>query len=94
LKEIPPNNYEFRLDIYQRLGNCPYVRGLEDTAPTHSIFIFKYLQENLLGLIQKNLPIAITKKILKDALQGLAAMHDKDIVHNGNRFDFRQLDAG
>jgi len=88
LKAIPPNNYEFRLEIYQRLGSCPYVRGLDDTCPTHSIFIFKYLKENLLSLIQKNLPIAITKKILKYALQGLAAMHDKDIVHNGNRFSF------
>jgi hypothetical protein len=83
LKEIPRNNYEFRLEIYKQLGQYPYVRGLEDTAPNHSIFIFKYLKEHLLGLAQKNLPIAITKKILKDALRGLAAMHDKDIVHNG-----------
>lgn len=84
LKEIPPNNYEFRLEIYQRLGSCPYVRGLEDTCADQSIFIFKYLRENLLGLVQKNLPITATKKILRDALQGLAAMLDKDIVHNGS----------
>lgn len=60
------------------------MRGLEDTAPNESIFVFRYLKENLLGLVQKNLPISTTKKILKDALRGLAAMHDKDIVHNGN----------
>lgn len=85
MKEIPPNNYEFRLEIYQRLGNCDYVRGLEDTAPNQSIFVFKHLDENLLALAQKNLPTATTKKILKDTLRGLAAMHDKDIVHNGNK---------
>ncbi len=67
------------------MGSCPYVRGLKDTAPDESIFVFKYLKENLLGLVQKNLPIAITKGILKDALRGLAALHDKDIVHNGNK---------
>jgi serine/threonine protein kinase len=83
LKEIPRNNYEFCLEIYRKLGSCPYVRGLEDTAANHSIFVFKYLKENLLGLIQNNLPIATTKRILKDALRGLAALHDKDIVHNG-----------
>lgn len=60
------------------------MRGLEDTAPNQSMFIFKYLDENLLALAQKNLPMATTKKILKDTLRGLVAMHDKDIVHNGN----------
>ena len=90
MKEIPRNTYEFRLEIYRRLGSCPYVRGLEDTAPDQSIFVFKYLEENLLGLVQKNLPIAITKRTLKDALRGLAALHDKDIVHNGNKaFNFQ-----
>lgn len=82
MKEISQKNYEFRLEIYRRLGSCPYVRGLEDTAPDHSVFVFKYLRENLLGLVQKDLSIAITKRILKDALRGLAALHDKDIVHN------------
>lgn len=61
------------------------MRGLEDTAPDHSIFVFKYLKQNLLGLVQKNLPIAVTKRILKDALRGLSALHDKDIVHNGKK---------
>lgn len=66
------------------------MRELEDTAPNQSIFVFKYLKENLLGLMQKNVPKATTKKILKDALRGLAALHDKDIVHNGNKaFHFR-----
>ena len=83
LKEIPRNNYKSRLEIYRRLGSYPYVRGLEDTCPDQSIFVFKYLKENLLGLVQKNLPITTTKNILRDALRGLAAMHDKDIVHNG-----------
>jgi serine/threonine protein kinase len=84
LKEITRNNYEFRLEIYRRLGSSAYVCGLEDTAPNQSIFVFKYLNQNLLELAQKNLPIAVTKRILRDALRGLAALHDKDIVHNGN----------
>ena len=92
MKDIPRNNYEFRLEVYRRLGSCSYVRGLEDTAPSQSIFVFKYLNENLLGLIQKNLPTAITKKILKDALRGLAAMHNLDIVHNDDKvFHFQAV---
>jgi hypothetical protein len=87
LKEIPRNNYKIRLGIYERLGSsCPQLRGLEDAAPEQSIFIFKYLRENFLGLVQKDLPTAVTKRILRDALRGLAAMHDRDIIHNGRLY--------
>jgi serine/threonine protein kinase len=61
------------------------VRGIEDTALDQSIFVHKYLNENLLFLVQKNLPLALTRRILKDVLLGLAALHDKDIVHNGRK---------
>lgn len=69
-------------------SDCDYVRGLEDTAPDQSIFVSRYLNGNFLGLVQKGLPMSTTKRILKDALRGLAAMHDKDIVHNGKTKHF------
>lgn len=85
LKEIRQENFQLRLDIYRRVGSCPYLRTLQDTVPDQSMFVYKYLNENLLRLAQKNLPIALTKQILKDALRGLAALHDQNIVHNGNK---------
>lgn len=30
-----------------------------------------------------DLPIALTKRILKDTLRGLAGLHDHNIVHTG-----------
>ena len=85
LKEIYPEYWELRLKPYRLLGPCPYVRGIEDTAQDHSIFVFKYFNETLLGLVHKDLPLATTKRILKDRLRGLAAMHDKDLFHTGRK---------
>jgi hypothetical protein len=47
------------------------------------MFVYKYLNGHLLSLAQKNLALQATKRILKYALQGLAALHDQDIVHTG-----------
>ena len=46
--------------------------------------VFQYLNENLLQLAQSDLPVALRKRILTCALRGLAALHEQDIVHNGN----------
>ncbi|KAK0925656.1 hypothetical protein LTR29_018015 [Friedmanniomyces endolithicus] len=46
------------------------------------MFVFEYLNEDLLQLAQKDLPVAVTKRILKCALRGLMALHEQDIVHN------------
>lgn len=47
------------------------------------MFVYKYFTDDLLSLVRKNLPIAHTKRILKDTLRGLAALHDHNIIHTG-----------
>ena len=47
------------------------------------MFVFDYFKDHLLRLAQKDLPINTTKRILKDALRGLAELHDQDVVHTG-----------
>lgn len=83
LKEIPSKSFTIRSGIYERLGSSPYVRGLEDVVPEHSIFVFKYLNQNLLQMVSSDIPVATIKTVLKHSLQGIAAMHAKDIVHTG-----------
>ncbi|KAK5133296.1 hypothetical protein LTR08_008030 [Meristemomyces frigidus] len=46
------------------------------------MFVFDHLDESLLGFAKRELPLALTKRILKCALQGLAALHEQDLVHN------------
>lgn len=48
------------------------------------MFVFQYFDDHLLRLAQKDLPIVVTKRILKDALRGIAELHDLDVVHTGS----------
>ena len=48
------------------------------------MFVYRYLTTDFLNLpVKKELPLDITKRVLRDALQGLAALHDNNIMHNG-----------
>jgi len=87
VKEIP-QDFTIREDIYRRIGNLPHVRSPSDSLPARRMFIFPYLDENLLRLAQRNLPLSSLKRILKCALRGLAMLHERDIIHNGKILRF------
>lgn len=88
LKEIS-QEWDTRLGIYERIGNnCPYLRNLVDTIPERQMFVFEYLEDNLLPLARQEqeqppVPPSVMKYILKCILKGLAELHSKDIIHNG-----------
>ncbi|KAF2732067.1 kinase-like protein [Polyplosphaeria fusca] len=82
LKYVHEVNFKDLQDINNRLrGGANYVRLVNDTIPEKSMFVFRYFADHLLRLVQKDLPLAVTKRILKDALRGIAELHDQDIVH-------------
>ncbi|KAF1840293.1 kinase-like protein [Cucurbitaria berberidis CBS 394.84] len=90
LKYIPEVNYSYlEKEIYGRLReDAKNVRIIEDAIPDKSMFVFKYFRSHFLGLVQqKNLPLDVTKTILKQALLGIAEMHDKEIVHSDIKAD-------
>ncbi|KAL9609841.1 MAG: hypothetical protein Q9167_005408 [Letrouitia subvulpina] len=45
------------------------------------MFVFDYFKDHLLSLAQKELPLLLIKRILKDALRGIAELHHQNIVH-------------
>jgi serine/threonine protein kinase len=82
LKEVA--DFEYLQGIYSKVDTCPYLRLPQDVIPNRPMFVYKYFTDELLSLTTKvDLPLTTTKRILKDALRGLAAMHEKHIVHNG-----------
>lgn len=83
LKDIPAD-FEYYEKMYRNLCGCPYLRPLQDIIPDQSIFVFDYYTDHLLNVVQKDLPDAVIKRILHDALCGLATLHDHNIVHTGN----------
>lgn len=83
LKAVPRISYDNYQEIYKRLGSCRYLRVSCDSIPDHSMFAYKYLSDHLLHFTLENPELPIIKRILKDTLRGIAAMHDQDIVHSG-----------
>jgi len=77
------SDFEHYRDMQRALGNSRYLRLLQDTIPDKSMFVFKYLKDHLLFLAQKDLPLILTKRILKDVLRGIAELHHQNIVHTG-----------
>lgn len=47
------------------------------------MFVFEHFTGHLLTLAQKDLLLVVVKRILKNALTGIAELHDRDIVHTG-----------
>lgn len=47
------------------------------------MFVFEHFTDHILTLAQRDLPLVVVKRILKNALTGLAELHDQDIVHTG-----------
>lgn len=85
LKYIHEVNYSYLVDeIYGRLrNNTHYIRFYKDVIPENSMFVFEHFTGHLLQLAQKRLPILTTKKILKEALLGIAELHNQEIIHTG-----------
>jgi hypothetical protein len=84
-KDVHEANYTALRDMNNRLRiSANHFRFVKGAIPKKSMFIFQYFDDYLLRLAQKDLPITVTKRILKDALRGIAENHDHDIVHTGN----------
>jgi len=76
-------DYTYYEDMQRALGSSRFLRVLQDTIPDRSMFVYKYLKDHLLFLVQRDLPLLLIKRILKDALRGLAELHHQNIVHTG-----------
>lgn len=83
LKEVAEPDFNYYRDIYRDLKS-PYLRLLSDTVPEQSLLVFRYFRDHFLRMApQMDLPIDVTKRILRDVLRGIAALHEQDIVHTG-----------
>ncbi|PGH20109.1 serine/threonine protein kinase [Polytolypa hystricis UAMH7299] len=83
VKNLIQGEFEYQLNLQKSLSSCPNVRAVVDTAQELKMFIYPYLSEDLLRLSQKRFSKETRRSILRNALNGLADMHDRDILHNG-----------
>jgi serine/threonine protein kinase len=99
LKSLFEPDYNYALLLQPKLAESPYLRAVQDTIPGQRMFVNEYLSDHLLNFAWKPLPLGTQKRILRDALRGLAAMHAQDIAHldikaNNIMVDYRETDKG
>ncbi|EUC38679.1 hypothetical protein COCCADRAFT_682 [Bipolaris zeicola 26-R-13] len=73
----------FNEEIRPRLPHTPRVRLPVDTIPDRPILVYEYLDKDLINQVQGQASLRARKEILKAILEGIADLHDRDIVHLG-----------
>ncbi|EAS29543.3 serine/threonine protein kinase [Coccidioides immitis RS] len=82
LKDIPkPIFSSLNEDIRPRLRESQFLRLPYDTISDQRIFVYKYMNDDILTLVRNQIPIQARKQILKATLRGIAELHSHDIVH-------------
>lgn len=81
LKTLFEPEYNYALSLQQKFADSPYLRAVRDTIPGEKMFVNEYLSDHLLNFAWKDISLATQKRILRDALRGLALMHAHDIAH-------------
>lgn len=73
----------FNNKLRPKIPESRYIRLPTDTIPGERVFVYKFLTDDFLSLVRKQLPMRARKQILKDSLRGIADLHDREIVHLG-----------
>jgi hypothetical protein len=87
VKDIPTAVFSgFTKDIWPQLRDreSPYLRLPWDTIPDQRILVYRYLDDDFLSLVKKQIPMQARRKVLKASLQGIADLHERDVVHLGS----------
>lgn len=83
MKTIFKSEFAYQMSLQKPLSGCPNLRVLIDAVPQHLLFVYEHMTDDLLRLGLRDLPAVARKRILRDALTGLAELHDRGIVHTG-----------
>lgn len=76
--------FDYQIDLQKRVAASPNVRTVIDTVRQPELLIFPYLASDLLQFrARPGVATQQRKDILKQALRGLADLHEQDILHNG-----------
>lgn len=77
----------FNEDIRPRLPHTPRIRVPLDTIQDQRIFVYEYLRDDFLAIVRNQISLQARKEILNATFEGIAELHDCDIVHLGKSDD-------
>ncbi|KAK4244385.1 kinase-like domain-containing protein [Corynascus novoguineensis] len=81
LKDILPGDFQYIQELQKLIDGSAHVRTLVDSIPDRYMFIYPFLDTNLQLVETTAIPPSVKKNILRDALAGLADLHDKGVYH-------------
>lgn len=88
LKDIIPGDFDYIMALQKHVEHSCHVRTAVDSIPGRHMLVFPHLEQGLLHVDIAALSPATKKAIIRDALTGLADLHDKHIIHTGQPFLF------
>ncbi|KAI1423748.1 kinase-like protein [Xylaria sp. FL1777] len=81
LKDIIPGDFDYIISLQKHVEHSPHVRTAVDSIPERHMFVFPCLEKGLLHVDTRALSSVAKKAIIRDALTGLADLHDEHIIH-------------
>ncbi|KLU89774.1 serine/threonine protein kinase [Magnaporthiopsis poae ATCC 64411] len=81
LKDIIPGDFKYITSLQKLVDDSPNVRTFVDSIPDRNILVYSYREQSLFAPNVQSLPPAIKRRALRDALAGLADLHDRGIYH-------------
>ncbi|KAF1950066.1 kinase-like protein [Byssothecium circinans] len=98
LKSVSKNDFNYFQTMFNDLRRSPYIRVADDAIPDQSMFAYKFFKDHLLSFAQRDVPLPLMKRILRDSLRGISMLHEKGIVHtdvkpNNIMLDWNETDG-
>ncbi|KAI9668502.1 MAG: hypothetical protein M1829_005319 [Trizodia sp. TS-e1964] len=98
IKSLLPGEYTYQQDMQKHLASCPNLRTMIDGVPRPELLIYPFLETDVLQFSRKKLTKATRRSMLKGSLAGLAALHDRNILHsdikpNNILLDYEETDG-
>ncbi|KAL8383698.1 hypothetical protein RB595_010751 [Gaeumannomyces hyphopodioides] len=82
LKEVIPGEFDSQVSLEKRVEHSSHVRTAIDTIPDRYLLVYPHLEDSLyFHKWPLSFAPAAKKKLLRDALSGLADLHDQRIIH-------------
>ncbi|AEO61827.1 hypothetical protein MYCTH_2312429 [Thermothelomyces thermophilus ATCC 42464] len=82
VKTAPAKRLDNESRVLRLFQGCDSIRQLVDEVEDPRSLVLEYMDDNVVNLLKtKRLPRVEAKRALKAAVQGLIALHDKNIVH-------------
>jgi serine/threonine protein kinase len=84
LKDVPASLYDDQKELQQSMASCPNLRTLVDSIVDSHVVVYPFMTSDLLELSgKKSFTKHARKSVLQQALRGLVALHEKNIIHTG-----------